>query len=467
MESLPLKRAATAESVREQKKEAMRSMLESQPHSVLVESLLRGVISPDTLKHIVDSERKSYDKAHPTAGPPVETYDDMVSTGRINGVKVGTKDGMKVFRGTTQVGRVIGFCAPPEPAAPAEPTKEKKSKKAKGKAKVVAEADAGGDYIVQWSSKPPGARNTFDGTTERVGLAALKTLTWHKLPAAAKVDGCNWTSLVFQDWFERLALEHAVATPIEHFFATPKKGQALICLQISPSLWTGFEIFLRMAYSTFILPGVREYPVGRLTLLPDSIELALLAPPGAPEESGLSCRVPRPSLLHCWRGLPGGEGALTFDCKGLLNRQLHSAIGATEHAKKGLVGSFLTLRSMGTSGATRGHVVMHHTYMPQALTLRLCAWVCGKWGIDTESTQRIAGFLLQRVEDDLHTRCSYPSSKVIRKQLPTPAAAIVIPLPAPHAATLVRNAELFKIYGGLPPRRASPQPVPTPSVSDP
>ena len=457
MESLPLKRAATAESVREQKKKAMRSMLESQPHSVLVESLLRGVISPDTLKSIVDAERKSYDKAHPVVGSPVETYDDMVSTGRINGVKVGTKDGMKVFRSTTQVGRVIGFCAPPKPAEPAEPA-EKKSKKAKGKAKVVTEADAGGDYIVQWSSKPPSARNTFDGKTERIGLAALKALTWHKLPVAAKVDGCNWTNVIFQDWFERLALEHAAATP--------KKGQALICLQISPSLWAGFELLLRMSNATYFLPGVGEYPTGRLTLLPDSIELALLAPPGAPQECELCCRVPRPSLLHCWSGLPQGEGALTLDCQGLLNRQLHSNLLSTEPAKKGLIGSFLTFRSMAAGLSTRGYVVLHHTYMPQALTLRLCAWVCGKWGIDTESTQRIAGFLLQRVEDDMH-RGSRPSSKVIRKQSPTPAAAIVIPLPAPHAATFVRHAELFKTMGGLPPRRVSPQPLLTPSVSDP
>ena len=110
MEALERKRSREVWDVREERKRGLRGMLESQPRDMLVASLLRGVLSPETLKSIVEDERREFDLRQQASTCP--TYDNLVTTGRIEGVKVGRQDGLKVFRGPpggVQVGRVIGF----------------------------------------------------------------------------------------------------------------------------------------------------------------------------------------------------------------------------------------------------------------------------------------------------------------------------------------------------------------------
>ena len=114
--------------------------------------------------------------------------------------------------------------------------------------------------------------------------------------------------------------------------------------------------------------------------------------------------MPRPPLLHCGRGLPAGEGELEVFTPEIFRRGRHSALGATELAKQGLVGSFLALsdKAAGTDAplpsGRRKRLALLHAYLPQPLVLRLLAWVCGKWALDVECVHRIAGFLLERKE---------------------------------------------------------------------
>ena len=70
---------------RQRKKDALRDWLSSHPNEVLVESLMRGVLSPSTLAEIVKDARKAYDEEH--GNKP--SYKNLQVDGNVDGVKIG------------------------------------------------------------------------------------------------------------------------------------------------------------------------------------------------------------------------------------------------------------------------------------------------------------------------------------------------------------------------------------------
>ena len=70
---------------RQRKKDALRDWLSSQPNEILVESLMRGVLSPSTLAEIVKAARKAYDEEH--GNKP--NYKNLQVDGNVDGVKSG------------------------------------------------------------------------------------------------------------------------------------------------------------------------------------------------------------------------------------------------------------------------------------------------------------------------------------------------------------------------------------------
>ena len=458
------------EKQRQSKKDALRDWLASQPNEVLVESLLRGVLSPSTLAEIVRSVRKAYDEEHGN----IPSYKNLQVNGTVDGVKIGL-NGLRVFTSDgRQAGKVIGFEPAPLPAPPrvsprfasdspggssgassaiagastASP-KTEPSVKAQGKrpAKAMpAPKVTPGAFVVRWASKPASARNTYDGTTELFSLEALQKLTWHRLaPSATAAEEGDWRITVFEGFLEDVQ-RHAIQE---------SDRPVRLWLHLSPPMFAALEQMIRFA-SVVDSNNIHLHEFSQtacLKVLSDTKEIEI-------SMTGHRAVVPAPALMHVPQPPtlgaslqpPEAKPVLAFSIPSLLLR--NDVVGANGAAPKaGLVGSFLQIRAEPESSATartRARTTLIHLYLPPLLPLYV--WVLQRKGLDRDTVQHVVRFLLLRFEIQLDgAALTGPYAKTVITHLPTLAPAqpaVAIALSSAQLNTIVKHVELFSIQKG-------------------
>ena len=467
------------EKQRQSKKDALRDWLASQPNEVLVESLLRGVLSPSTLAEIVRSVRKAYDEEHGN----IPSYKNLQVNGTVDGVKIGL-NGLRVFTSDgRQAGKVIGFEPAPLPAPPrvsprfasdspgglpgassaiagastASP-KTEPSVKAQGKrpAKAMpAPKVTPGAFVVRWASKPASARNTYDGTTELFSLEALQKLTWHRLaPSATAAGEGDWRITVFEGFLEDVQ-RHAIQE---------SDRPVRLWLHLSPPMFAALEQMIRFASVVDSNNNIHLHEFSQtacLKVLSDTKEIEI-------SMSGHRAVVPAPALMHVPQPPtlgaslqpPEAKPVLAFSIPSLLLR--NDVVGAANGAapKAGLVGSFLQIRAEPESSATartRARSTLIHLYLPPLLPLYV--WVLQRKGLDRDTVQHVVRFLLLRFEIQLDgAALTGPYAKTVITHLPTLAThlptlapaqpAVAIALSSAQLNTIVKHVELFSIQKG-------------------
>jgi len=464
---------------RQRKKDALRDWLSSQPNEVLVESLMRGVLSPSTLAEIVKAARKAYDEEH--GNKP--NYKNLQVDGNVDGVKIGV-NGLRVFTSDgRKAGKVIGFEPAPPPPAPrvsprlasnnaggspgpssavavvaaiASPQTEP-SVKSQGKrpAKAARSATPGpkvtpGAFVVQWASKPACARNIYDGTTELLNLEALKQLTWHRLGPSAKAAEGDWRRAVFECFLEDVQrrARHESERPV------------WLWLHLSPPVYAALEQLARLAsvVDYNIVRAMRWdhqggiYSTGCLKLLPETNEIEI-------SMTGHRTVVPAPALMHRRQhALPGAsahpseaEPVLAFSILNLLTDVCTSGV----RDKAGLVGSFLQIRaetatapsSIQEAACVHARTTLIHVYLPPLLPFYV--WVLQRKGLDPDTVQHVVRFLLLRREvmlDAAHKQTAI--TRHARATLAPTQPAVAIALSATQVKTIVKHLELFSTHKG-------------------